>query len=91
VSGLLGDATLREAGGKLQLVLETSEAVLDLDPVGADTFDARLSPTAAFAAVVAMTGDDVVTPIRFERDGNGTISGLRWTSPALPQFFERQR
>jgi CubicO group peptidase (beta-lactamase class C family) len=89
-SRLLGDATVRDAGGKLQIVLETSEAVLDLEAIDVDLFNARLSPTGAFEAVAAMTGDDVVTPVRFERDATGGITGLRWTSPALPQLFERQ-
>jgi len=73
------------------MVLETSEAVLDLKPLALDTFEARLQPSGAFAAVAAMTGDDVLTPVRFERDGNGIITGLRWTAPAMPQLFERQR
>ncbi len=89
-SRLLGDATVREAGGKLQIVLETSEAVLDLEATDVDLFNARLSPTGDFAVVAAMTGDDVVTPVRFERDAKGGITGLRWTSPAMPQVFDRQ-
>lgn len=89
-SRLLGDATLRESAGKLQMVLETSEAVLDLEAIGTDLYNARLSPTGTFAAVAAMTGDDIVTPVRFERDQKGIVTGMRWTAPALPQFFERQ-
>jgi CubicO group peptidase (beta-lactamase class C family) len=90
-SRVLGDAAVREADGKLQMVLETSEAVLDLKPIALDTFEARLQPSGAFAAVAAMTGDDVLTPVQFERDGNGVITGLRWTAPTMPQLFERQR
>ncbi|WP_210496179.1 serine hydrolase [Microvirga antarctica] len=90
-SRLLGEATIRTGPAGLQMVLETSEAVLDLEPTEPDTFSARLSPTAAFAAVAAMTGDDIVTPVQFERDGKGLVTGLRWTSPAIPQTFSRQR
>jgi hypothetical protein len=90
VSSLLGDATVSVMGAKLQLKLEQTEATLILDPQEPDAFLARLAPIGSFAPVVAMGGDDPITPIRFERDERGRIQGLRWLEPALAQSFDRR-
>ncbi|MGO4571017.1 serine hydrolase domain-containing protein [Microvirga sp. 2TAF3] len=89
-SPILGEVTASVIGEKLRLRLEETEAVLTLEPLGADTFNARLDPTGDYAPVVAMTGDEPLTQIRFERDGNGAVKRMRWLSPSLPQVLERQ-
>ena len=89
-SRILGDATVSVAASALRLKLEETDATLLLTPRDDDVFDARLEGTGAFAPLVAMEGDGVLTQIRFERGADGAVTGLRWTSPALPQVFARQ-
>lgn len=89
-SPLLGDATVSAGGRKLRLRLEDTEAVLTLTIRDDDLFDAHLDPAGAYAPIVAMLGNEVITQVRFERDDNGAVKTMNWISPTLPQVFERQ-
>lgn len=89
-SPLLGEGAVSVGDSKvLQLTLE-SDAVLRLDPLYADTFSAKLMPTNGFAPMVAMGGDDSITPVQFERDERGAIVRMHWLEPSLPQVFNRR-
>jgi hypothetical protein len=90
-SPLLGDATVSAGGRKLRLTLEDTEAVLTLTIRDDDLFDAHLDPAGAYAPIVAMMGDEVVTQVRFERGANGAVKTMNWISPTLPQVFERRQ
>lgn len=91
-SPILGDAVVSAIDGKLQARLERTDASLLLEANKDDPnlFQARLSPSGGYAPVVAMAGDTPFLQIRFERDGAGRITQMRWTSPELPHLFIRQ-
>lgn len=90
-SPLLGDVTVGVSGDKLKLKLEDTEATLTLTPRDEDLFDARLDASGAYVAVATMTGDEVITQVRFERGDGGAVTGMNWISPTLPQAFKRQQ
>lgn len=92
VSPVLGTATVAAVDGKLQMTLEKTDAVALLEASKDDPnlFSARLMATAGYEPIVAIAGDVPFTQIRFERDGSGSITQLRWLSPELPHAFTRQ-
>ncbi|MBZ6077178.1 serine hydrolase [Microvirga puerhi] len=89
-SPILGDVTVSVVGDKLQLRLEETDATLTLNPREKDLFEAHLAPTGEYATVLAMAGDESLTPVRFERDDSGKVRRMRWLSPELSQILEKQ-
>ncbi|GAU83139.1 serine hydrolase [Bosea sp. BIWAKO-01] len=92
VSPILGAATVVTVNGTLQMTLEKTDAVALLEASKDDPnlFSARLSATAGFEPIIAMTGNVPFTQVRFDRDSFGSITQLRWLSPELPHVFTRQ-
>ncbi|MGV2979775.1 serine hydrolase domain-containing protein [Camelimonas sp. ID_303_24] len=92
VSPVLGAAIVTVADGKLQMKLEKTDAVAQLVPDASDPnrFQARLTPTAGYAPIVAMAGDVSFTQVQFDRDEAGNITQLRWLNPELPHAFTRR-
>lgn len=92
LSPVLGTATVAVVDGKLQMTLEKTDAVavLEANKDDPNLFSARLSATAGYEPIVAITGEVPFTQIRFERDGVGGVTQLRWLSPELPHAFARQ-
>lgn len=91
-SPVLGPAAVALVAGKLQMTLESTEAVAQLDPNRDDPnlFSARLVAKGAYEPIVAISGDVPVTQIRFERDGAGQVVRMHWLNPELPHSFARQ-
>ncbi len=91
-SSILGTATVSLNGGRLQAVLERTEARLLLDAGRDDPslFAVRIAPEGVYAPIVATTGDSPVATIRFERDAVGRVTGFRFLDPTLPHSFTRQ-
>ncbi|RXT55428.1 hypothetical protein B6S44_09950 [Bosea sp. Tri-44] len=90
-SPILGDATVALIEGKLNLMLEKTEAQVLLEPNRDDPylFQARLAPIGAFVAPAEMSGGEPFVRLRFETDAAGKITQMRWLSPELPHAFAR--
>lgn len=89
-SPVLGETTLRAGDGVLRLKLEETDAMLTLTPLDTDLFNLTLDPEGAYAPVVAMSGEDPLTQVRFERDESGKVVRMRWLAPAMPMVLARQ-
>lgn len=91
-SPLLGSATVSVKDGRLQVLLEKTDALLLLEAGKADPnrFQVRLAQTRAFVPIVAMTGNAPIGTIQFERNIGNRVVGFRFLDPELPHSFARQ-
>jgi CubicO group peptidase (beta-lactamase class C family) len=91
-SPIMGTATVTLTDGRLQAVLEKTDARLLFEANRDDPslFAVRLASEGPFAPIVAMTGDEPIATIRFEREATGRVTGFRFIDATLPHVFARQ-